>query len=269
MSIRNTDPDSWSTRELDMYEQLISDGIAAADKGRGTVDHVTARRIAVWLIAQPQQQPDFTRGLKLFARTGAITQDLRWQLRHRARRPGHPHAPQAARLLQYTAARGGDLAPISPDFAAICDQFDRADAMLYDLRHRTSQGERPPEPAWPDIDGQPIIALARRETGTQTVTFVLDGATANAAIYAIVAHATEREAHIREVQRKAQTFPEKSHGRANRQAIAARETRITTRLRALEHAYQQALEFQGTPSLKVPDITISANQEADQDLELG
>jgi hypothetical protein len=113
----------------------------------------------------------------------------------------------SARLLQYTAARGGDLAPISPDFAAICDQFDRADAMLYDLRHRTSQGERSPGPAWPDIDGQPIIALARREAGTKTVTFVLDGATANAAIYAIVAHATEREARIREVQRKALTFP--------------------------------------------------------------
>jgi len=39
-------------------------------------------------------------------------------------------------------------------------------------------------------------------------------------------HADEREAHIREVERFGQTLPEGSYGRQNRQAIAARETRI-------------------------------------------
>jgi hypothetical protein len=67
-------------------------------------------------------------------------------------------------------------------------------------------------------------------------------ATASAAIFAIAAHADEREAHIREVQSYAQTLPEDSYGRRNRQAIAARETRIAARLRAVEHAYRMAVE---------------------------
>jgi hypothetical protein len=71
---------------------------------------------------------------------------------------------------------------------------------------------------------------------------VLDAATANTAIYAITAHAQEREAHLREVQLHAQDLPEGSYGRRNRQAITDRETRITTRLRAIEHAYQTAIE---------------------------
>jgi hypothetical protein len=70
----------------------------------------------------------------------------------------------------------------------------------------------------------------------------MDTATANAAMYAITAHAREREAHLREVERYGQTLPEGSYGRANRQAIAAREARLTARLRAVEHAYRTALD---------------------------
>ncbi len=66
--------------------------------------------------------------------------------------------------------------------------------------------------------------------------------TANVAIFALAAHADEREAHLREVQRHAQAWPDGSYGRRNRQAIAARETRIAGRLRAIEHAYQAATE---------------------------
>ena len=40
----------------------------------------------------------------------------------------------------------------------------------------------------------------------------------------------------------AQDLPEGSYGRRNRQAIAARETRITTRLRAVEQAYRTAID---------------------------
>ena len=61
-------------------------------------------------------------------------------------------------------------------------------------------------------------------------------------MFAIAAHADEHEAHIREVQSYAQTLPEDSYGRRNRQAIAARETRVTARLRAVEHAYRMAIE---------------------------
>ena len=50
------------------------------------------------------------------------------------------------------------------------------------------------------------------------------------------------QAHLREVQRHAQAWPEGSYGRQNRQAIAARETRIAARLRAVEHAYQAATD---------------------------
>ena len=59
------------------------------------------------------------------------------------------------------------------------------------------------------------LSLASRNTETQTVTLVLDAA--------IAAHADEREAHIREVQRYGQTLPADSYGRRNRQAIAAAE----------------------------------------------
>ena len=59
---------------------------------------------------------------------------------------------------------------------------------------------------------------------------------ANTALFAIAAHVDEREAHIREVQRYGQTLPEGSYGRRNRQAFAARETRVADRLRAGERA---------------------------------
>jgi hypothetical protein len=67
---------------------------------------------------------------------------------------GYPHRPQAARLMEYTVARGTDLGPIGTDFANICDQIDRADEMLTGLRDRIREGRGMPEPAWPDTDGQ-------------------------------------------------------------------------------------------------------------------
>ena len=91
--------------------------------------------------------------------------------------------------------------------------------------------------------GKPqITALAYPDPETQTVTIILDAATANAAMFAIAAHADEREAHIREVEQFGRSLPEGSYGRRNRQAIAARETRIAARLRAVEQAYRTANE---------------------------
>jgi hypothetical protein len=58
-----------------------------------------------------------------------------------------------------------------------------------------------PREARPGIDGPPLTALARHDADSQTLTLVLDTATAN---YAITAHAQEREAHLREVQLHAQ-----------------------------------------------------------------
>jgi hypothetical protein len=87
-----------------------------------------------------------------------------------------------------------------------------------------------------------ITALARHDPGTQTITLVLDATTASIAIYAIAAHADEREAHVREVERFGAILPEGSYGRSNRHAIAARETRVAARLRAVEHAYRTAAD---------------------------
>ena len=84
--------------------------------------------------------------------------------------------------------------------------------------------------------------LACRDPETQTISLVLDDTTANVARFAIAAHADEREAHIREVERSGQNLPEGSYGRRNRQAIAARETRVAARLRAVEQAYRTATE---------------------------
>ena len=59
-------------------------------------------------------------------------------------------------------------------------------------------------------------------------------------MFAIAAHAGEREAHVREVERSGRRLPEGSWGRRNRQAIAARETRVAARLRAVEQACRTA-----------------------------
>ncbi len=84
-----------STRDLALYERLIDDGMSAAHRRGGVIDHVTARRMAIWLVSR-RQQPDFTRGLLRFAQSGAITHALKTQLRNYARSAGYPYRPQAA-----------------------------------------------------------------------------------------------------------------------------------------------------------------------------
>ena len=144
--------------------------------------------------------------------------------------------------MDYCTSRGAALGPVSPDFGAACDQIDRADLMLADLHQRARQGLAQPEQAWPETDGPRIIALAGRDPDSQTVSLILDATTANTVIFAVAAHADEREAHVREVEQFGQSLPEGSYGRRNRQAIAARETRVAARLRTVERAYRTASE---------------------------
>ena len=144
--------------------------------------------------------------------------------------------------------------------------------MLADLYERISHGQTPPPQAWPETDGPPVIAMARHDPQTQTVSFILDATTANIALFVIAGQVGEREAHLREVQQHAQDLPEGSYGRANRQAIADRETRIATRLRAIEHAYRTAIEHDTAHSPLEPTRTprpteLQAGREIDMEAE--
>jgi hypothetical protein len=88
-------------------------------------------------------------------------------------------------------------------------------------------------------------------------------------MFAIAAHADEREANLREVERSGQNLPEGSYGRRNRQAIAAREIRIAARLRAVEHAYRMAIERDAVFMPREPTTARrSAKHAASREIEL-
>jgi hypothetical protein len=264
---RDTSAGTGLPLNLPQYERLIDDGLASADSQGGAVDHVTARRLAIWLAHQPQES-DFTRGLVHFTRTGAISHALKAQLRARARSATYRHQPQASRLMQYCASRGADLGPVGTNFASACDRVDRADLMLTGLRDRVRQGG-PPEPAWPDTDGPQVLALAGRDTENSTVSLILDEATANIAMYAINAYAGDREAHVREVEQYGQNLPEGSYGRRNRQAIAARETRVAARLRAIEQAYRTAIDRDAVVVPAPTEPLRPTDPAPDREMEMG
>jgi hypothetical protein len=210
-----------------------------------------------------------------FVESGAISPALKTQLRIHARSGNYPDRPEAARLMQYCVARGTELGPIGENFGAACDQIDRADVMLAARHQQARHGRAQPRQARPETGEPQITALAHPDPETQTVTFILDAVTANAVIFAVAAHADEREAHLREVEQFGQSLPEGSYGRRNRQAIAARETRVAARLRTVEQAYRMANEREAAHAMartSAPPGQIRGEKEAvtgQHDLEAG
>jgi hypothetical protein len=102
----------------------------------------------------------------------------------------------------------------------------------------------------------------------QTVSLIPD-ATANIAMFAIAAHTDEREAHLREVERSGDSRPEGSCDRPNRQAIAARETHVAIRFRAVEQAYRTAIDRDAASTPCEPSRTLrSPEPQAGRQIDL-
>ena len=79
----------------------------------------------------------------------------------------------------------------------------------------------------------------------------------------------DRSQDVREVEQSGEKLPEDSYGRRNRQAIAARETRVAARLRAVEHAYRTAADPDAAPEADRTRAPRSAAMAAERELELG
>jgi hypothetical protein len=110
--------------------------------------------------------------------------------------------------------------------------------------------------------------MARHDAESQTVIFVLDDQTADAAIHAITISAMEREAHVREAQQQSQNLPAGSYGRRNREAIIARETHLAAGLRAIERSFRATIDGEAMPAPELSQLLRTPVRSPEPDLEL-
>ena len=140
--------------------------------------------------------------------------------------------------------------------------------MLAGFRDRARQGIGPPGQAWPDTDGQQILALASQNSETRTVSLVMDATTASIAMFAIAAYAGDREAHVREAGQyggklpRRLLLPTQPPGRrrprdAGGCLAASRRT-----------AYRMAIEHDAMAAPERSTPNPSAGQAADREMEL-
>src|SRR6266566_670336 len=88
-------PEDGPRPDLPLYERLIDDGIAAADAQGSAVDHLTTRRLAIWLAARPQ------------SRSRPHRRELRRRLRPDRPRRHHAPSPPRPRPARPSAPRTG------------------------------------------------------------------------------------------------------------------------------------------------------------------
>ena len=109
--------------------------------------------------------------------------------------------------------------------------------------------------------------MACYEPDSQTVSQLLDTATANAAIHAISVSAADREARTREIQHYAQSLPETPTA-AKTAKPSPPVKRKTARLRAVEHAYRTAIDHDSPPAPELAQVFRPVGRTLDQELEL-
>jgi hypothetical protein len=81
--------------------------------------------------------------------------------------------------------------------------------MLTGHHNRVGHGLTPARQAGPDTGRCQIITVARRDPHRKIVSLILDAAaTAGIAMFAVAAHAGEREAHVRDAERYGQNLPD-------------------------------------------------------------
>jgi hypothetical protein len=111
-----------------------------------------------------------------------------------------------------------------------------------------------------------VIALTRWDPMSRTVSLIMDPTTANITMFAVSAHAGDREAHVR--------------GRAGRRKVARgllRQTQpsghrrprssVSARLRAVERAYRSAIEHDAEVKPEPAKATHLTEHVADREME--